>query len=130
MSKVEELSGSGGAVEAVFFLRDVRMQWRFSGTAFIIGGDDNSAKEHEARREIGKRLRKLELEEVLDEPSTGGGGVDGLVGEKQKEKGFLPYSWDKAVTVYFANQSPVLRGEFRSFILSFFIYVFADVDMI
>ena len=97
MDKVEQLITSDGAVEAGFYLKDRSVQWRFKGTAYIVGGDIERGSGHglfgerEARMELGKRLRKLDIKD---------------------EDGYLPFGWESAVTVYFANQSPVLRGKF------------------
>lgn len=83
-------SGSfvGNDVEMVFWFKDVANQWRIKGTAFIIGGPENSVEENKAREEIQAGLRV-----------RSGKSDDG-------------WTWERQVTTYFANHTPVLRGQF------------------
>ncbi|KAI9928376.1 hypothetical protein ASPWEDRAFT_26548 [Aspergillus wentii DTO 134E9] len=92
MEKVGQLSASGNVVEGVFWLKDVGSQWRVKGVAFVIGDAGGGEGEDEARREIQRGLR------VKD-------GEEGRVGD---------WGWEKQVTTYFANHTPVLRGSFKS----------------
>lgn len=102
-SQIQPLdSGSfvGNDVEMVFWLKDVASQWRVKGAAFLIGDSEwNSVEEGRAREEIQKELRVR--------PGESGDG----------------WTWERQVTTYFANHSPVLRG-LCSFILSSFSSVF------
>lgn len=83
-------SGSfvGNDVEMVFWLKDVANQWRVKGSALIIGDPNGSVEENKAREEIQTGLR-----------ARSGKTGDG-------------WTWERQVTTYFANHSPVLRGQF------------------
>lgn len=109
MEKVEQMLASGGVVEAVFWLKDVASQWRVSGRAFVVGGSDDCGVEGEARREVRKGLR---LKEKNKDNGPGGSGIEG------DDDGL---DWEKAVTVYFANHSPVMRGLFLFPLMSTFL---------
>ncbi|KAJ5246458.1 hypothetical protein N7468_001441 [Penicillium chermesinum] len=91
MEKLHQLDASGNAVEAVFWLKDLMIQWRIKGTALSIGNPSVDSKEQEHRKALGDWLR----------PKEGAGDI-------QK------WTWEKAVTKYFANHSPVMRGSFKS----------------
>ena len=80
----------GNQVELVFWLKDVMKQWRIRGAAFVIGASDGSVGEREARREIQRGMRVL---------------PEGHGHEKE-------WTWERQVTTYFANHSPVMRGLF------------------
>lgn len=109
MDKVDQMNTSGGAVEALFYLRDISTQWRIKGRGCIFGapgGEEGAGgsgqeqfREQEARREIGRRLRWKDLSSTSDWNGDG--------------DGHLQFGWEKAVTVYFANQTPVLRGNMK-----------------
>jgi pyridoxamine 5'-phosphate oxidase len=92
MEKLKQLESSGHAIEAVFWLKDLMTQWRIKGTAYAIGDPnrENEQQEEASRAEIMKSLRVM-----------GGNGhsVEG-------------WTWENAVTKYFANHSPVARGMF------------------
>lgn len=95
MEKLPQLESSGHAVEAIFWLKELMTQWRVKGRAFAIGDPrgEEGEKEKTSRREIKKGLR------VKD-------NADGDVGQ---------WTWDNAVTKYFANHSPIMRGMLLSF---------------
>lgn len=89
MDKLPQLESSGHAIEAVFWLKGLMTQWRIKGTAYAIGnpsGED--AEEKISRTEIRKELRAK-------------GGTDSDIAK---------WTWEKAVTKYFANHSPIARG--------------------
>lgn len=90
MEKLDQLETSGHAVEAVFWLTDLMVQWRVKGRAFPIGDPrgEEDEEEHVSRQEIVKGLR-------VKENHDGDAGV---------------WTWEKAVTKYFANHSPIMRG--------------------
>ena len=91
MEKLPQLESSGHAIEAVFWLKDLMTQWRIKGTAYAIGnpqGEDVEV-ERNSRQEIEKALRMTAPD---NDSST--------------------WTWEKAVTKYFANHSPVARGWF------------------
>ena len=89
-------SGGGGAVEAVWWVKDMMTQWRFKGSAFVIAPDiegDETEKESSGVRtvksELGKRMREA---------------MEGK--EKENE-----WSWNRELTGHFGNVSPGMRGK-------------------
>ncbi|CAG7939039.1 unnamed protein product [Penicillium nalgiovense] len=94
MDKLPQLESSGHAIEAVFWLKDLMTQWRIKGTAYAIGNPSGEDAEEEktSRTEIRKALRVKG-----DNNST-----------------IAKWTWERAVTKYFANHSPVARGSFRN----------------
>ncbi|KAJ5558287.1 FMN-binding split barrel-related protein [Penicillium sp. DV-2018c] len=90
MEKLPQLESSGHAVEAVFWLKDLMSQWRIKGTAYAIGDPNpENQQEETSRAEIMKSLRVKDGD---------GQGVEA-------------WTWDNAVTKYFAVHSPVERGK-------------------
>ncbi|KAH8705453.1 hypothetical protein BGW36DRAFT_367605 [Talaromyces proteolyticus] len=92
MQKIEQFNEFDGAIEVVFWVKEVMTQWRLRGTAFVIGDDAKKSVEQTARAEIIKGLRKR--------PSQAS-----TVSE---------WTWEKEITAYFANHSPVMRGSFKN----------------
>jgi hypothetical protein len=90
MDKLPQLESSGHAIEAVFWLKDLMTQWRIKGTAYAIGNPsgEDSEEEKTSRNEIRKALR--------------------VKGDNDSD--IAKWTWEKAVTKYFANHSPVARG--------------------
>jgi hypothetical protein len=88
MLKVDELKQFGGAIEVLFWVKKLMAQWRLRGRAFIIGEDQRSSGEKHARTEISRGLR----------PKSNDATVSGQ------------WEWEKEVTAYFANHSPLMRG--------------------
>ncbi len=88
-------SGGGGPCEAVFWAKEVMVQWRMKGDAFIVApdieGDSEQSKESSGVRtvksEIGARMRVL------------------------KEDGKEHWSWQRELTAHFGNCAPGMRGE-------------------
>ncbi|KAJ9366711.1 hypothetical protein DTO282E5_8612 [Paecilomyces variotii] len=93
MEKTGQLVGSGGVVETVFWAKEAKNQWRIKGRAFVIGASAEEGGELEAREEIKKGMR------LRDAGGTAVGGE---------------WSWEKEITTYFANHTPVMRGSFRN----------------
>ena len=89
-------SGGGGPVEAVFWVEEVKTQWRFQGLAYIVGqdidgqGSDNSSGTSTVKHEIGERMRVV------------------------KEEGKKDWSWAMELTAHFGNLSPGMRGSFKN----------------
>ncbi|KAJ5457645.1 hypothetical protein N7475_009033 [Penicillium sp. IBT 31633x] len=94
MEKLPQLESSGHAIEAVFWLKGLMNQWRIKGTAYAIGdpSGDNADEEKASRNEIMKSLRL----------------------KSDDDSSIAKWTWEKAVTKYFANHSPVARGSFRN----------------
>jgi hypothetical protein len=94
MAKVDQLVQSGGAAEAVFWVKEVASQWRVKGKAFVIGGSPAEKEELDARAEIRRTLRILQQGDVVANNKL--------------------WSWDKEVTAYFACLHPIRRGSFKN----------------
>lgn len=88
-------SGGGGPCEAVWWIKDIGVQWRMKGEAFVVGsdieGEGEQSKESSGVRtvksEVGSRMRVV------------------------KEDGKDSWSWSKELTGHFGNNSPGLRGK-------------------
>lgn len=91
MEKLHQLDTSEDAVEATFWLKDLMIQWRVKGTALSIGSPSLDSKEESHRKKIGDWLRL-----------------------KEQTHRSHNWTWDRAVTEYFANHSPVMRGMYPS----------------
>jgi pyridoxamine 5'-phosphate oxidase len=91
MEKLGQLEESGHAIEAMFWLTDVMAQWRVKGRAYAVGDpQEENEGEQRSRKEAAKGLRV-----------------------KSKANGDTSkWIWEKAVTKYFANHSPIMRGMF------------------
>ncbi|KAH8602049.1 pyridoxamine 5'-phosphate oxidase-domain-containing protein [Bisporella sp. PMI_857] len=89
-------SGGGGPVEAVFWVKETKTQWRISGQAYIIApdiegpGSDTSSGVATVKHEVGERMRVL------------------------KEEGKKSWSWGTELTSHFGNLSPGMRGSFKN----------------
>lgn len=113
MEKVDNIRFND-AIEAVFYLRDLSVQWRIKGTAHIIGSSDSDPEEQRSRQEISKGLRKLDPPKEEPDPVALLGYNKDEVPQQKLQKEYLPWSWEKVMTIYFANHSPLLRGLFPS----------------
>ena len=87
-------SGGGGAVEAVYWVKEVGVQWRVKGRAFVVARDvegegEGSSGVRTLKSEVGARMRVLE---------------EGMESE---------WSWARELTAHFGNCSPGMRGLFR-----------------
>lgn len=94
MEKLEQLESTGNVIEAMFWLKEVMVQWRIKGKAYSIGNPNP-----ESEREYGLRPELFEALRVQDDYRGD------LSGDADK------WTWEKAVTKYFANHSPVMRGK-------------------
>lgn len=88
-------SGGGGPVEAIFWIKDVGTQWRFRGTAYVVGPDiegtgDESSGVRTVKDKVGARMR--------------------VVDEDKKDD----WSWHTELTGQFGNLSPGMRGSFKN----------------
>ncbi|KXG53962.1 FMN-binding split barrel-related protein [Penicillium griseofulvum] len=94
MEKLPQLESSGHAIEAVFWLKGLMTQWRIKGTAYAIGdpSGEDAQQEKTSRTEIRKALR--------------------VKGDTDSD--IVKWTWENAVTKYFANHSPIARGSFRN----------------
>lgn len=94
MEKLDQLESTGNHIEAMFWLKEVMVQWRIKGKAYSIGNPDPGSE-----REAGLRPKLFEALRVKEDYRGG------LSGDADK------WTWEKAVTKYFANHSPVMRGK-------------------
>ena len=90
-----EGSGGGGPVEAVFWVKEVQIQWRFRGEAYVVGRDiegegEESSGVRTVKSQVGERMRVV------------------------KEEGKEGWSWAKELTAHFGNLSPGMRGSFKN----------------
>jgi len=99
MEKLPQLESSGHAIEAVFWLKDLMTQWRIKGTAYAIGNPQGEDVEEE-------RISRKEIK--------------GALRVKDNDRDISKWTWEKAVTKYFANHSPVARGWCSPFWLHFY----------
>jgi hypothetical protein len=88
-------SGGGGPVEAVFWVKEVKTQWRFRGEAYVVAQDVEGAGSESSgvstmKHKIGERMRVLH------------------------EDGKKDWSWNKELTAHFGNLSPGMRGSFKN----------------
>lgn len=88
-------SGGGGPCEAVFWIKDIQVQWRVKGTAFVVapdveGSGDESSGVRTVKSEVGERMRVV------------------------KEDGKDNWSWTRELRGHFGNMSPGLRGSFKA----------------
>ena len=84
-------SGGGGAVEAVWWIKDEGVQWRVKGRAFVVGTDmdsENDSGVRTVKSEVGERMRVAT-------------GMEGKEGQ---------WSWGREITGHFGNMSPGMRG--------------------
>jgi pyridoxamine 5'-phosphate oxidase len=88
-------SGGGGAVEAVFWIKEVGKQWRIRGEAYVLAPDVEGPSEESSgvrtlKSRVGERLR--------------------VVDESQRDN----WSWKKELDTQFMNLAPGMRGSFRN----------------
>ena len=101
-AKDEELfrgSGGGGPVEAVWWIKEVGVQWRVRGRAYVIAEDIDWAERQGGKESSGVRTVKSAVGErmrVVDE-------------SRQAE-----WSWERELTAQFGNVSPGMRGSWRN----------------
>lgn len=87
------MSGGGGPVEAVFWIKEVGVQWRFKGEGYVVGKDIDHVTSKGARlvkKKVGERMRPIN-------------------GHDQGQ-----WSWDRELTAHFGNLSPAMRGSFKN----------------
>lgn len=84
-------SGGGGPVEAVWWIKEVMVQWRMRGQAYVVApdieNDPESSGVRTVKSEIGSRMRVVKEEEKND------------------------WSWKTEITSHFGNHPPGMRGK-------------------
>jgi hypothetical protein len=87
-------SGGGGPIEAVWWVKEAKMQWRVRGNAFVVANDieenEESSGVRTVKSEVGSRMREVQ---------------EGKEGD---------WSWKKEVDGHFGNLSPGMRGSFKA----------------
>lgn len=92
-------SGGGGPVEAVYWIKDIRVQWRIRGKCWLVAADDIEGGESAqnsgtvtVKAEVGRYMRPK--------------------GEHESQN--KDWSWHLEVENHFENLSPVMRGSFKN----------------
>lgn len=84
-------SGTGGPVEAVFWIEDTNTQWRIRGHALVIGPDIDSDAASPIRSALHQHMR----------PSSSASAS-------------RSFSFARELTAHFGNLSPAMRGSYRN----------------
>lgn len=109
-------SGGGGPVEAVWWIKDVGMQWRVRGRAYVVAPDIDWAGRQGGKESSGVRTVKSALGErmrlLAGGKEKGEGGDDGAAGEAEGKR--EEWSWERELTAHFGNCSPGMRGSWRN----------------
>ena len=92
-------SGGGGPVEAVYWIKDIRIQWRVRGKCWLVAVDDIEGGE--AAQNSGTVTVKAQVGRYM---RTHG---DHEIQNKD-------WSWKLEVENQFENLSPVMRGSFKN----------------
>ena len=90
-------TGGGGPVEAVYWVKEVMMQWRIKGQCWIIAADDVEREGEGDMQNSGTVTMKAVLQRYMHKTGETGG-----------------WSWKREVENHFANLSPVMRGTFKN----------------
>lgn len=90
-------SGGGGPCEAVWWVKEVMVQWRIRGHAYVVAPDIES-EGAQSNKSSGVRTVKSEL-----------GSRMRVVKEEERNS----WSWEKELTAQFGNHPPGMRGMFR-----------------
>lgn len=106
-------SGGGGAVEAVWWIKDVGMQWRVRGRGYIVGPDIDWVERQGGKASSGVRTVKNALGERMRVVHAD--GDDNNEGsEEKKKKQREEWSWERELTGHFGNCSPGMRGTWKN----------------
>jgi pyridoxamine 5'-phosphate oxidase len=98
-------SGGGGPVEAVYWIKDISVQWRIRGQCWLVAADDIEGGT-EAAQNSGTVTVKAQLGRYMrPAPSTS---------EQEAERQRKDWSWRLEVENWFENLSPMMRGSFKN----------------
>lgn len=90
-------TGGGGPVEAVYWVKDIKMQWRIKGKCWIIAADD------------------VEHEGDGDMQNSGTVTMKAVLQRYMRKKGEnADWSWRREVVSHFGNLSPSMKGSFKN----------------
>jgi pyridoxamine 5'-phosphate oxidase len=90
-------TGGGGPVEAVYWIKDVMMQWRIKGQCWIIAADD---VEHEGDGDM-QNSGTVTMKAVLQRYMRKSGEAK-------------DWSWRREIENHFGNLSPTMKGSFKN----------------
>lgn len=93
-------SGIGGPVEAVFWMDEVKTQWRIRGHSYIIGPDIDSSVHFPVREALKQHMRPA------SEDSSGT--------KTENIPKDASFSFSRELTAHFGNLSPGMRGTFKN----------------
>lgn len=96
----ESQSGRGGPVEAVFWMNEVKTQWRIRGHSYIIGPDIDSSAHTSVREALKQHMRPTSQ----DASST----------KTENVPQDASFSFSRELTAHFGNLSPGMRGSFKN----------------
>lgn len=92
----EVQSGKGGPVEAVFWMNDVKVQWRIRGHSYVVGPDIDSSAHSPIREALKKHMRPTDQDKTDNTPKD------------------ASFSFSRELTAHFGNLSPGMRGTFKN----------------
>jgi pyridoxamine 5'-phosphate oxidase len=92
-------SGGGGPVEAVYWVKDIRVQWRLRGKCWLVAADDIEGGD--AAQNSGTITVKAEVGRYMRPKGNH---------ESQNDD----WSWKREVENLFENLSPIMRGSFKN----------------
>ncbi|KPI42344.1 uncharacterized protein AB675_9768 [Cyphellophora attinorum] len=96
-------TGGGGPVEAVYWIKDIKVQWRIRGKCWLVSADDVDGSDAQnsgtvtVKAQVGRYMR----------PADG-------VSEEESQRGKGEWSWRTEVNNWFENLSPGMRGSFKN----------------
>lgn len=98
-------TGGGGPVEAVYWIKDIKVQWRIRGKCWLVAADDieggTAAAQNSGtvtvKAQVGRYMRPVEGEH-----------------DASKDSGSSEWSWRTEVENWFENLSPMMRGSFKN----------------
>ncbi|KIW26803.1 uncharacterized protein PV07_06608 [Cladophialophora immunda] len=99
--------GGGGPIEAVYWIKDTKTQWRIRGKCWLVAADDVEGGTPEAQNsgtvtvkaEVGRYMREREGSDAQKNSDLSSSSA---------------WSWRREVENYFENLSPVMRGSFKN----------------
>ncbi|OAP56781.1 hypothetical protein AYL99_08893 [Fonsecaea erecta] len=95
-------SGGGAPVEAVYWVKDTKTQWRIRGRCWLVAADDVEGGT-DAAQNSGTVSVKAEVGRYMR-----------FRGEEGSEQRKSDWSWRREVENYFENLSPIMRGSFKN----------------
>ena len=94
-------TGGGGPVEAVYWIKDIKVQWRIRGKCWLVAADDVEGEEAQnsgtvtVKAQVGRYMRSAAAND-----------------DQQSKEG--EWSWKTEVENWYENLSPGMRGSFKN----------------